>query len=115
MTLAEYGEALVDALGRCFPQAKVTLSDVRGITLTCRAEVADDTHIAVYHNGLTGKTSYALVHHGGRVAGYDNYRFWHRHPADAPDQHIPCGAPEPAQVFEEFAGICETLGISTHG
>jgi hypothetical protein len=39
------------------------------------------------------------------VAGCDNYRFWHRHPADAPNQHIPCDALEPEQVLEEFARI----------
>jgi hypothetical protein len=105
MTLAEYREALLDTLGQCFPQAKVTLSESRGLVLTCRAELAEDAYIAVYFNALTGKTGYALVHHGRRVAGCDNYRFWHRHPADAPDQHIPCNAPEPGQVLEEFARI----------
>ena len=39
-----------------------------------------DTFVTVYFNALTGKTSYALIHHSQRVAGYDNYRFWHHHP-----------------------------------
>jgi hypothetical protein len=40
----------------------------------------------VYFNALTGKTSYALIQKGRRIAGMDNYRYWHRHPAGAPDQ-----------------------------
>jgi len=64
MTLAEYREALLDALAQIFPQAKVTLSESRGLVLTCRAELAEDAYIAVYFNALTGKTGYALVHHG---------------------------------------------------
>ncbi len=74
MTLDQFRQALLQALGRHFPQSGVTMTKSRGIVLTCRAELDADTFVAVYFNALTGKTSYALIHYDQRVAGYDNYR-----------------------------------------
>ena len=54
---------------------------------------------AVYFNALTGKTSYALVRQGQRVAGYDNYRFWHYHPPGEVDIHQPCDEPTPEEAI----------------
>lgn len=75
MKLGEFRQALVTALGQYFPQARVTIAESRDVTLTCKAELTADTFVAVYFNALTGKTSYALIRSGQRVAGYDNYRF----------------------------------------
>jgi hypothetical protein len=60
--------------------------------------VDDDTLIDVYHSAATGKTSYALVRKGKRILGYDNFRGWHYHPAENPDEHIPCQEPTPMGV-----------------
>ena len=81
MTLEAFRQALVDALAQHFLHASVTITESRGVALTGRAELNPDTFVAVYFNSLTGKTSYALIHHGQRVAGYDNYKFWHYHPS----------------------------------
>ena len=69
--------------------ARVQTSERRGVVLECRVELGAETFIAVYFNALTGKTSYALIHLGQRMAGFDNYQDWHRHPFGADDQHIP--------------------------
>lgn len=110
MTLAEFRQALVEALSKHFPRAGVTITESRGIVLTCRAELDAGTFVAVYFNALTGKTSYALIHHDQRVAGYDNYRFWHYHPMGAIDQHVPCAEPTPEDAITELAEVSAKLG-----
>ena len=110
MTLAKFRQALVHALGQHFPQSAVTITESRGIILTCKAELDADTFVAVYFNALTGKTSYALIHHDQRVAGYDNYRFWHYHPLGAVDQHVHCAEPAPEDAIAELATVRAKLG-----
>jgi hypothetical protein len=70
-----------------------------------------DTSVAVYFNALTGKTSYALIHHGQRVAGYDNYKFWHYHPMGAVNQHVPCAEPTPEDAIAQLAVVSAELGL----
>jgi hypothetical protein len=113
MTLREFRRALVAALGRHFPRAKVTIAESRSVTLTCKAELTEDTFIAVYYSALTGKTSYALIRHGQRMTGYDNYRFWHHHPVEAPDDHVPCAEPTPEKAIAELAAVSEKLSKKT--
>ncbi len=112
MTLDQFRQALSQALGRHFPQSRVTMTESRGIVLTGRAELNTDTFVAVYFNALTGKTSYALIHHDQRVAGYDNYRFWHYHPWGAVDQHAPCAEPAPEEAIAELARVSEKLDLT---
>lgn len=109
MTLDDFSQALFAALNRHFPQATVTFATTRDITLTCRAEIDADTFVVVYFSALTGKTSYALIHLDQRIAGFDNYRFWHYHPVEAPNQHIPCAEPTPEDVLAVLAGACGKL------
>jgi len=79
-------------------------------SLTGRAELNPDTFVAVYFNSLTGKTSYALIHHGQRVAGYDN-KFWHYHPLGGMDRHVPCAELTPGEAIAELALASAQLGI----
>lgn len=111
MRLAEFRRELVEALDRHLPRSGVTITESRGIALNCRAELDTDTFVAVYFNALTGKTSYALIHRDQRVAGYDNYQFWHHHPAGATNQHLPCTEPTPRDAIAGLAVVCTELGI----
>ena len=77
--------------------------------MSCRVGWDADVFIVVYFNALTQKTSYALIHGGQRITGYDNYKFWHYHPLGAVDQHIPCAEPTPEEVIVEFAGAAKKL------
>ncbi len=112
MTLDQFRQALLQALRRHFSQSGVTITESRGIVLTCRVELDADTFVAVYFNALTGKTSYALIHQDQRVAGYDNYRFWHHHPMGAVDQHVPCAEPAPEDAIAELAAASRDLGLA---
>jgi len=110
MKLEEFHQALIAALGRHLPQARVRIAENRGIRLTGQVELTSNTLIAVYFNALTGKTSYALIHKGRRVAGCDNYRFWHRHPVEAPGEHVPCVELSPEDAIAELAAASKKLG-----
>ena len=103
MTLPEFRRALAAALKLHFPNARLILTESRGVAVTCRVELTVDVFLAVYFNALTGNTSYALIHQGQRVAGLDNHRFWHIHPLEAADQHIPCDEPTPEVAVAELA------------
>ena len=110
MMLDEFYQALINALTCYFPQTTTTFTTTRNITLTCRVEIDADTFIFIYFSALTGKTSYALIYLDQRVAGFDNYRFWHYHSAEAPNQHIPCAEPTPEDVLSVLAEACVKLG-----
>lgn len=109
MMLDEFYQALFDALARYFPEATAIFTTTRDITLTCRAEIDADTFIFVYFSALTGKTSYALIHLDQRIAGFDNYRFWHQHPVEAPNQHIPCAEPTPEEALSALSEASSKL------
>ncbi len=102
MTLDEFHQAILAAFKQYAPGATVSVAASRGLVLTCKAELNADTFIAIYFNALTGKTSYALIHNGRRFAGCDNYKFWHRHPAEDASQHVVCAEPTPEQAIAEL-------------
>jgi hypothetical protein len=105
MNLAEFKQQVEKAGAEHFPQAKTKLEERHGAELHDRVEIDDMTLIDVYYSAVTGKTSYTLVRANKRVFGYDNFRFWHRHPLEDPDGHIPCEEPSPDRVFREIRGI----------
>jgi hypothetical protein len=105
VTLQEFRQALTEAIRLHFADAKLVVTEKRGISLTCRVELSTGALISVYYNALTDKTSYALIFDSQRVAGYDNYRFWHVHPAETPAQHVPCAEPTPEDAIGELARV----------
>lgn len=105
MTLEQFRQALTEAIHLYFADVEIAVAESRGISLTCRAELNTGALVSVYYNALTSKTSYALIFDDQRIVGYDNYRFWHHHPAEAPDRHIPCEEPTPEAVIREFAQV----------
>ena len=107
--LEDFRQALVTALNRHLPQAEVTLTESRGVVLTGRAKLDADTFIAIYFNALTGKTSYALIRQDRRLAGYDNYKFWHYHPAGETERHLPCSEPTPEEAIAELVKVRPNL------
>jgi len=52
----------------------------------------------------------ALIHHDQRVAGYDNYRFWHYHPLGAAGKHERCAEPAPEDAIAELDRVSAELG-----
>lgn len=102
MIFGKLREELLQSLNRFFPAAKVDINERRGVILELRAYLDEATFIEVYANALTGKKSLALISKGERLAGYDNYRFWHYHPPDNPDDHIPCSEPTIDLILSSF-------------
>lgn len=98
-------EELLQSLHSFFPAAKVDIKERRGVILELRAYLDEATFIEVYANAMTGKRSFALISKGERVTGYDNYRFWHYHPPDNPDEHIPCSEPTIDLILSSFQDL----------
>jgi hypothetical protein len=112
MTLVQFRQALLAALSRHLPQTRVTVTESRGIALTCKAEVSADAFVSVYFNALTDRTSYALVRENQRLAGCDNYRSWHRPPLGMTNQHIPCPPLTADEAIAELAAVVKMLSKS---
>jgi hypothetical protein len=111
MTAAEFKARLLDALQSHFPDAKIKVEEKRGVVISIRAEIAAGALIQAYFSGITSKTSYALIRGDQRILGYDNYRFWHKHPSDSPDKHQKCDEPSPesviAEMHEGYLRLCQ--------
>lgn len=103
-------EELLQSLGRHFPEAKIERKERRGVIFELRAYVVEDTFIEVYANVLTGKRSFALIAKNMRISGYDNYKFWHHHPPDNPNNHIPCDELSIDSIILSFKDIIEGKG-----
>ena len=103
--LNELREELLESLGRHFPEAKIDSKERRGVIFELRAYVGEGTFIEIYANGLTGKRSFTLIARKMRISGYDNYKFWHHHPPDNPDNHIPCSEPAIDLVLSSFKDV----------
>ncbi len=107
MSLVEFRTRLLAAISTHLPSAQVEVQEKRASVLSVRASVADSLFLDVYHNDLTGKTSYTLIYEGQRIFGYDNYRFWHCHPFGQAEKHVPCQEPETETVLAEIAQVVE--------
>jgi len=92
-----------------FPNSKITILEKRNIILEIRLEISEFIFIEIYYNSLTDKKSYAFIKDNNRIAGYDNYKYWHIHPCGDPDKHIPCEEPSMKEVFSYMHNICEDL------
>lgn len=68
MTLPEFRTALLNAMQENFPQATVEVEERRSVVLSARAALTQELFVEVYHNALTGKSSYALIRQGKRVS-----------------------------------------------
>lgn len=107
MMLTEFGKELLESLGRHFPSARVERREMRGIVYEARAYITDNTFIEIYFNAMTKKNSFALISDGKRSTGYDNYRFWHFHPAGEPERHVKCDEPSLDSVIAGFKHAME--------
>ncbi|MBI4653680.1 MAG: hypothetical protein HY752_01560 [Nitrospirae bacterium] len=82
-----------------FPEAHIKSTEKRGIIFEARVDISENVFLEIYYNSLTGKKSYSLISDNNRIFGYDNYKYWHLHPADNPSNHIPCKEPLMEEVF----------------
>jgi hypothetical protein len=109
MTITEFEEFFSTALKEHFPEANLKTREKRATIFEARAWLDEETFIEVYFNSLTERKNYALVHRRQRVMGYDNYKFWHRHPFGEAQEHIPCSEPALEEVIAEMKEVVELL------
>ncbi|MBL7065133.1 MAG: hypothetical protein ISS49_13130 [Anaerolineae bacterium] len=109
MTADEFETKLRSALRTYFPDAKVTIKVQRGVLVDARIRLSDDLFIDVYFHALTQKHAYALIYRQQRRMGYDNYKFWHRHPLENPQKHEPCEPPTVEAVMAEMVKAIDIL------
>jgi hypothetical protein len=102
VSLVEFKQLVTTAVAAHFPDAKISVEERRGIEIQIRVEIDETTLIDAYYSTATEKKSYALVRMGARVFGYDNFMFWHCHPAEDSQRHVPCPEPNPDQVLREM-------------
>ena len=104
-TMDDFRQALRKALEEHAPQANVMLEEKRGVIVEGRVKPGRDAFVAVYFNALSGRASYALIHQGRRLAGYDNYRFWHYHPPGDVGCHVACDEPTPEEAVARLIAV----------
>ena len=104
-TMDAFRQALQEALEEHAPHADVILEEKRGVIVEGRVKLGRDAFMAVYFNALSGKASYALIHEGRRLAGYDNYRFWHYHPPGDMSRHVACDEPTPEEAAARLIAV----------
>ncbi|NIO68263.1 MAG: hypothetical protein GTN71_04215 [Anaerolineae bacterium] len=112
MTIAKFEVLFSTTVKEHFPEANLETREKRTTIFEARAWLDEETFIEVYFNSLTERKNYALVCRQQRVMGYDNYKFWHRHPFGEAQEHIPCNEPAFEEVIAEMKEIVEMLRTS---
>lgn len=112
MTIAEFEVLFSTTVKQHFPEANLETREKRTTIFEARVWLDEETFIEVYFNSLTERKNYALVCRQQRVMGYDNYKFWHRHPFGEAQEHIPCNEPAFEEVIAEMKEIVEMLRTS---
>lgn len=102
-------EELLLSLRSFFPEAKVDIKERRGVIMEIRAYLDEATFIEVYANAITGKRSLTLISKGERLSGYNNYKFWHYHPFNNTDDHIPCSEPTIGLILSSFKDVLDNM------
>lgn len=105
MELLPLKENIIFTFSKYFPDANIISTVKRNIILEIKIEIEEEIFIEIYCNSLTGKKSFALIRSNKRIFGYDNYKFWHYHPYDAPESHIECKEPSIEEVASEIYKI----------
>lgn len=98
-------DELCNLLKKQFPDAEITINERRSAILEIRIFFTPEVFMDSYVNSITGKKSFALVESAKRIWGYDNYRYWHRHPIENPENHVPCNEPSLKKVVDEVQTV----------
>lgn len=109
MKLEDFRNLLISTAKRKFPDASITLTEKREITVEARIKISEEIFIEVYYNSLSNKKNFALIKNKQRIFGYDNYKYWHVHPRDSVADHVLCEEPSIERVFEEIKEVILSL------
>ena len=69
-----------------------------------RIFLTDLSFVDMYYHHLSGKTSYAQIRDGQRIFGADNKKYWHWHPREDSDSHVPSASEITIEEFMKRLG-----------
>lgn len=98
-------DELCNLFKKQFPDVEITINERRSAVLEIRIFFTPEVFMESYVNGITGKKSFALVESAKRIWGYDNYRYWHHHPIENPENHVPCTEPSLKKIVDEVETV----------
>ena len=107
--LDDLRDQLCDLFKNQFPHAEFFISERRSAILEIRIFFTPEVFMESYFNAITGKKSFALVESGKRIWGYDNYRYWHHHPIENPESHVPCNEPSLKKIVDEVQTVLRNV------
>ncbi len=105
MSIPSFKKELLSNQKKYFSQYRFTYIEKRTIIIEMRINISQDSFIEIYYNSMTDKKCYTLIKNRKRIFGYDNYKHWHFHPVENPDNHIPCKEPSIEEVFLKIKDI----------
>ena len=109
ISLESFRKELCDLFKEQFADVEFVIDERRSTILEIRIFFTPEIFMEAYVNGITGKKSFALVKNGKRIWGYDNYRYWHHHPIEKPDAHIPCSEPPLGKIVNELHTVLSQI------
>jgi hypothetical protein len=109
ISLESFRNQLCNLVEEQFTDVKFVIDERRSTTLEIRIFFTPEIFMEAYVNGITGKKSFALVKNRKRIWGYDNYRYWHHHPIEKPDNHIPCSEPPLEKIVNELRTVLSQI------
>ena len=112
ISLESFRNQLCNLVEEQFTDVKFVIDERRSTILEIRIFFTPEIFMEAYVNGITGKKSFALVKNRKRIWGYDNYRYWHHHPIEKPDNHIPCSEPPLEKNVNELRTVLSQIQAS---
>ena len=109
ISLESFRNQLCNLVEEQFTDVKFVIDERRSTILEIRIFFTPEIFMEAYVNGITGKKSFALVKNRKRIWGYDNYRYWHHHPIENPDNHIPCSEPPLEKIVNELRTVLSQI------
>ena len=109
ISLESFRKQLCNLFEDQFTDVEFVFDERRSTILEIRILLTPEIFMEVYVNGITGKKSFALVKNQKRIWGYDNYRYWHHHPIENPDTHIPCSEPPLGKIVNELHTVLSQI------
>ena len=109
LTAEEWLTQVRETAQQYFPLAKLEAEVVRFTRVTVRVVIDEDRFADLFFREETGRIDYALIVNSQRIFGLDNLDGWHEHPLSAPDDHVPCTEPTPAEAIRRLREVSDSL------